>query len=149
MKFIADNMLGKLAKWLRFMGYDTLYPKTLNDNELAQLSKQQIRILLTRDKELAKKKGVQIIYIKSENLDDQLRQIIIELNLKLDSNTFCRCPECNSLLNKIDKAQLNGNVPDGVLQRHKLFWVCKNCTRYYWQGTHYKKIKSKLEEMFH
>jgi len=148
MRFIADNMLGKLSKWLRFLGYDTLYPKTIDDKELVKLSRSEDRILLTRDKELVKMKNLKALYIKSEKLDEQLKQIIKEFDLKMSSDIFTRCPECNYILAEVDKSLLNGKVPEGVLQRQDMFWLCEKCSRYYWQGTHYLKINSKLEELF-
>jgi uncharacterized protein with PIN domain len=147
MQFISDNMLGKLAKWLRFMGYDTLYPKNMDDKELIKISRDEGRLLLTRDKELAKVKGLDVLYINSDNLDHQLQQVIKDLNLKANDLQLTRCPECNYLLKYIDKVLLAGKVPDGVLKRQDIFWVCKNCEHYYWRGTHYQKIKAKLDEL--
>jgi uncharacterized protein with PIN domain len=148
MKFIVDNMLGKLAKWLRFLGYDTLYPKILNDKQLAQLSLAEDRVLLTRDKELASKKDIKVLYIISEQLDDQLKQVILEFGLKLGDSAFTRCPECNYMLKKIEKTDIEGKLPSGVIENQDKFWVCNNCEQYYWQGTHFTKIKDKLENMF-
>ena len=148
MKFIVDNMLGKLAKWLRFLGYDTLYPKILNDKQLAQLSLAEDRVILTRDKELATKKDIKILYIISEQLDGQLKQVIKEFDLKLGDYAFTRCPECNYMLKKIEKADIEDKLPLGVVEHQNVFWVCNNCEQYYWQGTHFYKIKDKLENMF-
>ncbi|WP_455393199.1 Mut7-C RNAse domain-containing protein [[Eubacterium] cellulosolvens] len=148
MHFIADNMLGKLAKWLRFLGYDVLYPKNMDDDEIIQFSLKEDRYILTRDKELAKRKGIKVLYIPSDQLDEQLTQVINEFNLELSSNAFIRCPECNFLLNEIAKSAITTGVPKGVLERQDQFWVCKKCNRYYWQGTHYDKIKKKLDELF-
>lgn len=147
MHFIADNMLGKLAKWMRFMGYDVLYPKTSDDKELIELSRGENRYLLTRDKELAKTKDLQVLLIQSEKIEEQLKQVITEFHLNLNGNEFTRCPECNYILKVVDKSGLNGKVPDGVLTRQDNFWYCESCQRYYWQGTHYEKIKTKLEEL--
>jgi uncharacterized protein with PIN domain len=148
MQFITDNMLGRLTKWLRFMGYDVLYPKSLDDTELIQLSQSQERYILTRDKELSKRKGAKVLYIPSDQLDDQLKQVIKEFKLELGSQAFNRCPECNHLLDKTDKSSVLEKVPKGVLERQNEFWVCKNCSSYYWKGTHHDKIKSKLDEIF-
>ena len=148
MQFIADNMLGKLAKWLRFLGYDVLYPRNIDDNELIELSKSQDRYILTRDREISKRKGLKVLYIASDQLDIQLRQVIEEFKLKYDSLAFNRCPECNHLLDKIDKSLVIDKVPGGVLERQDEFWVCGNCNRFYWQGSHYEKIKQKLDELF-
>ena len=149
MQFIADNMLGKLAKWLRFMGYDTLYPTSMEDKDLIKISRESERILLTRDKELAKVKNLEVLYIKSDKLEEQLEQIIKDLNLKSTGQQFTRCPECNYLLKLIDKEQLNGKVPDGVFERQDIFWTCEKCKHHYWQGTHYEKIKTKLDGLIH
>ena len=117
MKFIADNMLGKLAKWLRFMGYDDLYPKSLADRELAQLSIKEDRYLLTRDKNLANMKKIKTLYIQSDNLDKQLKQVINEFNLQLNSKIFSRCPECNFLIKEVDITQVHNKVPKGVFEQ--------------------------------
>ena len=147
MQFIADNMLGKLAKWLRFMGYDTIYPKKPTDDELIQLSQSQDRYLLTRDKELARRKNLKVIYIQSDQLEAQLKQIKSELHLELSADAFLRCPECNHLIKQIDKLDVKNKVPKGVFDRQDQFWVCTNCNRYYWQGSHYEKIKDKLNSL--
>ena len=150
MRFIADNMLGKLAKWLRFMGYDVLYPKTMADKDLIKLSRTERRCLLTRDKELAKIKDLNVFLVESVNPDDQIKQVINEFDLTLNGKEFTRCPECNHPLEEIDKSQIpNGSlVPLGVRERQDMFWICNGCERYYWQGTHYKKIKAKLEGLY-
>lgn len=148
MQFIADNMLGKLAKWLRFMGYDILYPKTMDDKDLINISRTENRYLLTRDKELARVKDLNVIYIESEYLDNQLKQLTNTLNLAVDRREFTRCPECNYLLKELEKSRVEGKVPPGVFERQDKFWTCENCSRYYWCGTHYKKIKTKLDELF-
>ena len=148
MRFIADNMLGKLAKWLRFLGYDVVYNKSLTDKELIELSCASDRFVLTRDKELTKRKKFSGLYIKSEALDDQFKQVITEFNLILDNREFTRCPECNSLLNDIDKSGLENKVPPGVFERQEKFWRCDTCGQYYWRGTHYEKIKRKLRQFF-
>lgn len=149
MRFIADNMVGKLVKWLRFMGYDVLYPKTMNDSELLKLANSDGRLLLTRDKELTKFKDFNGLYIKSEKLDDQLSQVIAEFDLMANrlNLEFTRCPECNNLLETIDRSELEDKVPKGVQERQDRFWFCSGCDRYYWRGTHYDKIKKKLEDL--
>ena len=147
MRFLADNMLGKLAKWLRFMGYDVLYPNDMEDKELVQLSRSDDRLLLTRDKELAKIKNLNVIYITSELLDEQLKQLINELNLKVTENAFIRCPECNKMLEKVNKDEIINNVPEGVYKTQDNFWFCNQCNQYFWKGSHYTKIKQKLSEL--
>lgn len=148
MRLLADNMLGKLAKWLRFMGYDVEYPKSIDDKSLIKLTREEKRILLTRDKELAKVKNLDVIYINSEKIEEQLKQLIKDLNLIPTNQEFTRCPECNNLISEIDKSQVEDKVPEGVFKRQDEFWFCNNCGRYYWQGTHYIKIKDKIEKLY-
>jgi uncharacterized protein with PIN domain len=145
---LADNMLGRLAKWLRFMGHDVLYPKSMDDKDLIALSRLESRLLLTRDKELAKVKDLDVVYIRSENLDEQLKQLVSELNLSETKQEFNRCPECNEFLKFIDKGSVINKVPPGVYENQEEFWYCKNCKKYFWKGTHYKKIKDKIDELY-
>ncbi len=150
MKFLADRMLGKLAKWLRFLGYDTLYPEALNDNDLIGICKAEQRTLLTRDKELVKSKqklkGVPAIYyLKSHDIDLQLKQLIQDLNLEFGDEVLTRCAECNALLTEIAKNLVKGQVPNGVYERQNKFWHCSGCDKYYWQGSHFDQIQEKLE----
>jgi uncharacterized protein with PIN domain len=141
-------MLGKLAKWLRFMGHDVLYPKTMDDKDLIELSRKDSRLLLTRDKELAKVKDLDVLYIKSENLNDQLEQLVSELHLSETNQEFNRCPECNELLKFIDKGSVKSKVPPGVYENQEEFWYCKTCQQYFWRGTHYYKIKDKIFDLY-
>ena len=93
-------------------------------------------------------KKIKVLYIQSDNLDKQLKQVLNEFNLELNSNLFSRCPECNFLLKEVEKNQVLDKVPKGVFEQQEIFWVCENCKRYYWQGTHYNKIKTKIEDLF-
>lgn len=149
MKLLADNMLGKLAKWLRFLGYDTLYPAVKTDNELIKICQQEQRILLTRDKELVKSKqklkGIPAVhYIESDDIDLQLEQVIQALNLEFGDEILSRCAECNALITEISKNHAKGHVPPGVYERQNKFWHCPGCDKYYWQGSHFDKIQTKI-----
>lgn len=146
MRFIADHMLGSLARWLRFFGFDTLYPNVLSDKELIALTKSEKRILLTRDKDLANVKGIEALYIESTDLDEQLLQVIMSFDLKV-TEPFSRCALCNSDLIKVDKALVEKKVPEKVFAWKNDFWMCKKCDKYYWQGTHFEGIKAKIEEL--
>jgi uncharacterized protein with PIN domain len=150
MKFLADQMLGKLAKWLRYLGYDTLYPPTMDDDKLVKICRVQHRILLTRDRNLANSTNKHydlpgVYYIESDNPDLQLSQIIQDLNLKFDDSVLTRCGECNDRIIEVNKEQVEGKVPKGVYDRQDKFWWCKNCKRYYWRGSHYDQILAKIE----
>ncbi|HDN80063.1 MAG TPA: hypothetical protein ENG33_06340, partial [Chloroflexi bacterium] len=115
MKFLADSMLGSLAKWLRILGYDTLYFPNMEDSELARLAMKEGRVLLTRDQELARRKGLKALLIKSEKLQEQITQVFRELNLE-KKNPFSRCPVCNTPLQPVDKEAVRGRVPAYVFE---------------------------------
>ena len=89
-----------------------------------------------------------MLFIISEQLDDQLKQVILEFDLKYNDSAFTRCPECNFILKEIKKKDLEGKLPNGVFEKQDMFWVCNNCEQYYWQGTHFTKIKDKFENLF-
>jgi uncharacterized protein with PIN domain len=145
MFFLADKMLGKLARWLRFLGFDTSYPEVLSDKELIELAKRENRILLTRDKEVSETNKVQTLYIKSEDVEDQIQQILQDLNLKPKS-VLSRCSLCNTPLEEVSKNSVEGKVPEKVFEVQDKFWFCNRCKKFYWPGTHYENILKKIEK---
>jgi uncharacterized protein with PIN domain len=144
-KLLCDHMLGTLARWLRILGFDTAYPKPLKDEDLAGLAAREERILLTRDKGLASKKGIRALYISSDVLEEQVGQVLRELRLSIQ-NPMSRCPLCNTPLEEAKREEVAGRVPEGVYQRQEEFWRCPVCDKYYWQGTHWDKMSRKIEE---
>ncbi|MDH7555712.1 MAG: Mut7-C RNAse domain-containing protein [Candidatus Methanosuratincola sp.] len=138
MRFVADAMLGKLARWLRIIGYDTEYLPSAGDDELISAAEGGGRLLLTRDGELfrrAVRRGVPAILIKSTAIVEELSEITRTLGLRLSGET--RCPLCNELLVE------GGDGPD-VPARGKV-WECPRCRKFYWHGTHWLKINETLE----
>lgn len=146
MRFIADHMLGSLARWLRFLGFDTAYPDVLSDKALAELAVKEKRILLTRDRELASKKGISALFIQSTDINEQLGQVIVAYDLEI-KNELSRCSLCNTTLISVNKEQVKDKVPERVYEIQNEFWECIQCQKYYWPGTHYKNIKNKLEDL--
>jgi len=153
-------MLGLLARWLRFLGYDTLYPEVEDDTELLGMARKEGRLLLTRDKELAARAGTGGLLIESVELDVQLVQLRAGLGLELrNDNRMLRCSRCNSVLAQITKEQARQladerrmvagaeQIPDGVLARHDRFWRCTGCGQVYWPGSHYERIIGKIDEL--
>jgi uncharacterized protein with PIN domain len=153
-------MLGSLARWLRFLGYDTLYPEVEDDTELLLMAKDEGRLLLTRDKELAARAGDGGVLIESVELDGQLAQLRDSLGLELNSDKrMLRCSRCNSVLVQITKEQARQvadertgaagaeRIPEGVLARHERFWRCTGCGQVYWPGSHYERIIGKIDEL--
>lgn len=148
MKFVVDAMLGRLARWLRIMGVDVLYPKHLSDDELVVLANKQERTLLTKDAHLLREKKVDGYLVRSQAWEDQLREVLDEFNLHDQVNPFSRCPECNQLLEEVRKEQVAESVPELVYQFQDQFYRCPDCHRIYWNGTHVERMARKLETIF-
>ncbi|MBC7264273.1 MAG: Mut7-C RNAse domain-containing protein [Chloroflexi bacterium] len=145
-RFVADAMLGTLAKWLRILGYDTLYDPRADDNELVRLARAEDRLLLTRDVSLARRRGVRTLFITSEDLEDQLRQVCREARLNTNS-PFSRCPVCNTPLEDVPRGEAWGQVPPYVFQSHERFALCPQCNQFYWQGTHWDNMRARLRRL--
>ena len=143
---MVDHMLGRMVTWLRVLGCDTIFAGTLPDAEIARIAQQQSRILLTRDRELYRRKGIRTILIESENVDEQLAQVVRECALPLDSSSP-RCALCNGVLQIVPKQEADGNVPPYVFQTQDKFWRCAECGHFYWQGTHWVSIRQRLDRL--
>jgi uncharacterized protein with PIN domain len=139
-------MLGTLAKWLRLLGFDVIYPGPVDDKEIKEIAAKEGRMVLTRDKELAITRKAQALYVKSDVLEEQLKFVMSELDLKV-TDPMSRCSVCNSDVNKVDKSSVEGKVPAGVFHRQEDFWFCSECDKYYWQGSHWDKIAKTIEEL--
>ena len=145
MKLLCDHLLGSLARWLRFMGYDTAYPEPGPDRTLIERVRSEDRILLTRDKELAAR-VTGAVRIHSDILDDQIREVAAALSLHLVS-PLSRCSLCNEILVSASTEDVKDSVPEGVRSRHRAFWRCPSCGRVYWRGTHWDKMVARLNEL--
>ncbi len=146
MRFIADNMLGRLAKWLRLLGYDTLYLPRADDPELVRVARAQERILLTRDVELTRRRGVKHLLIESEKVNAQVAQVFREFNLSVRA-AFSRCAECNQRLEIVSKESVRAMVPPYVFSTQERFQRCVNCGRVYWRGTHWARMVARIEDL--
>ncbi|HEY5606421.1 MAG TPA: Mut7-C RNAse domain-containing protein [Thermoplasmata archaeon] len=145
MKLLCDHMLGSLARWLRFMGYDTAYPEPTSDRDLIDMARREDRILLTRDKELAGRVR-EAVGIRSDDLDEQIREVAAVLPLRL-IDPLSRCSLCNSVLLPVSRDAIEELVPVGVRSRHEEFWRCPSCQRVYWQGSHWDKMVERLNHL--
>ncbi|MFA4640470.1 DUF5615 family PIN-like protein [Pyrococcus kukulkanii] len=144
MKFIADMMLGRLARWLRLYGYDTLYG-IKEDDRILEVAKKEGRIILTRDSELArkaKKLGVRVILIESNSFEDQVRQLMregIQFNELFPENA--RCPKCNGPIVRVNKKEeIRDKVPEKVYEAYDEFYICLNCGQVYWPGKQWREM---------
>jgi uncharacterized protein with PIN domain len=150
--FVLDQMLGRLAKWLRLMGYDALYFRDIPDRRLVQIAREEKRVLLTRDTRLMKrreiKKGVvEALLIEPDLLDKQLEQLASELGLS-PQGVAPLCSLCNVPLDPVEKETVKGLVPSYVFETQTQFARCPSCGRLYWKGTHWQHIQEELVKVF-
>lgn len=150
MKFLCDQMLGTLAKWLRIYGFDTFYAnRDMIDLELLEISKKENRTLITRDKNLiiaARRENLKTIEIKTIDLDEQIG--IVLRNIKPDkTKILSRCILCNAKVKNVKKQDVQGKVPEKIFENNEKFWFCKNCNKIYWQGSHYEKMFEKIDSL--
>jgi len=149
-RFISDVMLGSLARWLRIMGFDTIYFRDIDDNELIKIARQQDRTLLTRDTGIARRKQLQqLILIHSNNTSEQVKEVLSAL--KIMDRPFPRlsprCPICNGELAAAERKTVAGLVPEYVFLNAASFFTCRECGKVYWYGSHKKSIDSKLKQI--
>jgi len=149
--FFADAMLGKLARWLRMLGFDTAYVRDIEDTILIERVLQENRWLLTRDGFLVNRKVLRGRHtlLTSDYVSEQLRQLHRELHLDLivGEKTTCRCPECNQILASTTVEEIRERIPAYVAHHHTKFAWCPSCRRPYWPGRHWKHFLQQLEEI--
>jgi uncharacterized protein with PIN domain len=149
-KFITDRMLGKLVRWLRILGFDTIYPSFEDNLSLILTARQESRILLTRDANLIKRRNIcDFLFIESDHWEEQLLGIIKGLKLKIDFNSkiFSRCSLCNCPTKNIDKKEVKNYVPTYVFSTQNKFVYCPFCKKYYWRGTHWQRMTVKIKKL--
>ena len=150
MKFIADGMLGKLARWLRLAGHDVLYigdlrvPANEQDKFLVGRAKTEKRALLTCDIDLhrsARRAGIRSVFIESTDVVDQLVEVSKRCGRRIRIEPEnSRCPMCNGTLELAGKSEVEGKIPAEVIRAQREFWRCENCGKIYWHGKHWKTI---------
>lgn len=143
MNFIADAMLGSLAKRLRLLGFDVLYDHTRADNEILRLALEQGRVILTRDTGLASRPLARNhVLIKSDHVDEQVQQVLDAFSL-LAAGLLTRCSVCNQQLSPLDRDNARDRVPEHVLRTVTTFFECRACGRVYWEGSHVRNMASR------
>jgi len=145
--FAADRMLGRLAKWLRVLGYDVIYGPHLTGYGLIRAARAEGRLILTRDRRLKQKQPPEFIFIESDQYCDQLRQVVRACRLEIASKPFTRCLGCNSLLQIRPKETVKQLVPVYVFDTQENFSWCSQCRRVYWSATHRQKMVEELEKI--
>jgi len=144
LRFIADCHLGKLAKYLRFMGYDTLYFSHIEDDRLVELSLREDRLILTRDRELSLRKNTPVFYLEPIDLAKQLKVLADRFKITLKDDAQRRCLLCNTVLQTVEKETIGDEIPERVKAHFNFFQQCPDCHRIYWQGDHYRKMMAFL-----
>ena len=144
-KFVADDMLGKLAKYLRLLGYDTTYLRHSQDKELVKIALDENRIILTRDRELSRIKKVKSVLLKSTATKKQLEEVKKALKIVANKkNMFSRCSECNAGTKIMKKEAIKNLIPPLVYEMYEEFSHCPKCNRVYWPGSHYGRILKEI-----
>jgi len=147
-RFVADVMLGRLAKWLRIAGFDVLYSNRYTDEELVLLSTKEDRILLSRDTRLLIRRLVrEFIYLESEKIHEQIRQIFHTTATGAIPGLLTRCLACNEVLTEIAPEKARERVPPYVFQTQRTFKICPRCRKIYWAGTHRQSVLRVLEKL--
>lgn len=146
MRFIVTEELGKLAKWLRILGYDCVYYSKKDISGLIIQALREKRVLVTRSSAFTKFHGIRIIVSGSDFVEEQLDELTRELDLPLDdSGIFRICVECNTPLEDIKKEEVRDRVPEYVYNTQDLFKRCPVCDKIFWKGTHWGMVKEWLE----
>ncbi|MGB7947705.1 MAG: Mut7-C RNAse domain-containing protein [Candidatus Binatia bacterium] len=143
-KFAADRMLGKLAKWLRIMGQDVIYGQHLSGYGLIRAARLENRLILTRDRKLENKQPPDFLFIESDHFREQLRQVIQACGFNPMEKPFSRCLECNLVLQPQSKAAIEKAVPAYVYSTQENFFGCPKCRRVYWPATHHQHMIDEL-----
>ena len=149
-RLAADCMLGKLAKWLRILGFDTRYSNAWEERELLASSRAEGRIILTRDTRFFRRVSGsdRVIFIKNDSFRSQIQEVISGLNcIPPEEFFFTRCSLCNYPLLDLPREEVRARVPEYVFRTQEHFAFCSRCGRTYWNGTHQKMAKEMLQEI--
>jgi uncharacterized protein with PIN domain len=149
-KFYADSMLGKLARFLRFLGYDTLYRSEETVEKMLETSFENNRIVLSKSKDIVNKcnkLGVESLFIPINDIGYQLKMLCDVLHLELSIPPLnTRCSVCNNELIEKNKQEIINLIPKGTERHHDRFWQCSACGKIYWIGSHWKAIEKIITE---
>ncbi|PVY39625.1 Mut7-C RNAse domain-containing protein [Pontibacter virosus] len=147
-RFVLDVHLGSLARYLRLLGFDTVYGQHLHDPELVQISSEEKRILLTRDVNLLKHNAITAGYwMRSQNTEEQLQEVVSRYRLADQFRPFTRCMICNGHIVQVEKNQVLAQLPPKTQLYFDEFYQCQQCRRVYWKGSHYKRMQELIRRI--
>jgi hypothetical protein len=148
-RFVADAHLVGLAHMLRMLGFDTLYDNHFHDDDIVAICEQDGRIVLTRDRELLKRRTVTHgCYVHALKSEQQLHEIVERLDLARSAKPFTLCLHCNVPLHPVDKAVVYDRLPPKVQEHYKKFSTCNQCGRVFWEGSHWRNMRRVLDDLF-
>ena len=150
-KFVVDVNVGRLATWLRVMGYDALFPSHADDNDPVRIALRENRIIVTRDVGLTERRLVttgrlKVVLVQRDDVRGQIRQLIDSLGLD-SQREFSRCIPCNEPILELSKESVKGQVPPYVFDSQNEFMECPLCARIYWRGTHWANMHRELVQI--
>jgi hypothetical protein len=143
LSFLCDRNLGKLARWLRLMGFDTISLRT-DDEEAMRRAAEQGRVVLTRK---TSAKGAGLVFIGHDRLADQVRRLAGLYDLAQGAEPFTRCCLCNEVLTDMEREDARGKVPEYVYATRESFSLCPGCGRIYWRGTHHDRASARMQAL--
>ncbi len=147
-RFVADVMLGRLAKWLRIAGFDVRYSNKFTDDELIAISNLEQRVLLSRDTRLLIRKPVtKFIFLKSQEIQKQIRQIFETMNITVLTALLTRCLACNEALIETPRETVRERVPEFVYKTQSRFKTCPKCGKIFWAGTHRNAVIQTIQRL--
>jgi uncharacterized protein with PIN domain len=147
-RFVADVHLGGLARYLRMIGFDTVYHPDLSDREILAISRTERRIILTRDRRMLERRDVTHAYLVERALPKpQLREVVHQFHLVAQMAPFTRCLRCNSTVRRLDADKIADRVPARVLASNHKFTECPTCGRVFWKGSHYERMSRFVEDL--
>ncbi|HEX7230465.1 MAG TPA: Mut7-C RNAse domain-containing protein [Candidatus Binatia bacterium] len=146
-RFAADIMLGRLAKWLRILGEDVIYGAHLTGYGLIRAARLERRLILTRDRSLKNKQPPPMLYLRSDQYREQLRQVIHDCGLVVGKRLFTRCLRCNTVLQSRTKDSVEKSVPPYVFSTQEKFFWCASCRRIYWPATHHQNMLDEIKSL--
>ena len=145
-KFVVDVNLGRLARYLRLLGFDTLYRNDFDDKDLVKISSQQKRVLLTRDRNLLKHAAIiHGCFVHNTKPLKQVEDVMLRLDLANSATPFKRCIRCNGMLQPVEKSEIEDRLPPLTRKYYEVFWMCGECEQVYWKGAHYGRMMELVE----
>ena len=147
-RFVVDTNLGKLARWLRLLGFDTCWRNDYADSEVVRVGVEKRRIILTRDRRLLFHKVIMHgFWVRAVIPGEQVQEVVQRLGLADHVHPFHRCLECNGLIQPVEKSVIVNQLEPLTRKYYEEFYQCRQCRQIYWKGSHYSNLIQRLEQL--